>query len=83
MHGKRVLFSISPTWELRFWEGAQLLDWSGYHWLAIRKHVVGQCQSRAQQSANQILKAAIMKIVTGHLQRLSFNEILKLHQALC
>lgn len=39
-----------------FWEGTQLLDWSGCHWLAIHKHTVGQCQTRAQVSTNQILK---------------------------
>lgn len=57
----------------------QLLAWVGCHWLAIHKNAVGQCQSSAQQSVDQKLKAT--KILTGDLQRLSSNYILQLHRA--
>lgn len=44
--------------------GLQLLAWVRLHWLTIHRKDVGQCQSRAQQSTDQIQKAAIMKLVT-------------------
>lgn len=64
VHGKWGLF-MAVTVLAGSTEGwLQLLAWVRLHWLTIHKRDVGQCQSRAQQSTEQVQKAAIMKLIT-------------------